>query len=100
MSSTCYIFSPLFLFHWFSQVVTNFTLISETSVILLLLLLKFLPSDAEENLLVKNVEHKVVQAFSNSLPGDFQLGRFILLSVPTSQQLPRLASLYFFSFLK
>ena len=97
MSSTCYIFSPLFLFHWFSQVVTNFTLISETSVILLL---KFLLSDAEKNLLVKNVEHKLVEAFSDSLRGDVQLGRFILLTVPISQQLPRLASLYFFNFLK
>ena len=97
MSSTCYILSPLFLFHWFSQVVTNFTLISETSV--LLLLLKFLPSDADKNLLVKNVEHKLVAAFSDSLRGDVQLERFILLSVPICQQLPRLASLYFFSFL-
>ena len=99
MSSTCYILPPIFLFHWFSQVVTNFTLTSETSVILLLLL-TFLPSDAEKNLLVKNVEHKLVEAFSNSLRGDVQLGRFILLSVPSSQQLPRLASLYFLSFLK
>ena len=96
MSSTCYIFSPLFLFHCFSQVVTNFTLISETSV--LLLLLKFLPSDAEEILLVKNVEHKLVAAFSDSLRGEVQLRRFILLSVPISQHLPRLASLFFFSF--
>ena len=97
MSSTCYIFSPLFPFHWFSQVVTNFTLISETSVILLL---KFIFSDAEKNLLVKNVEHKLIEAFSESLGGDVQLGRFISLSVPISKQLPRLASLYFFSFLK
>ena len=97
MSSICYIFSPLFLFHWFSQVVTNFTLISETSVILLLL--KILPADEEKSLLVKNVEHKLVEAFSDSLRGDVQLGRFILLSVPISQQLPRLASFYFFSFL-
>ena len=98
MSSTCYIFSPLFLFHWFSQVVPNFTLISENSVILLLLL-KFLPFDAEKNLHVKNVEHKLVGAFSDSLRGDVQLERFLLLSVPICQQLPRLASLYFFSFL-
>ena len=98
MSSTCYIFSPLFLFHWFSHVVTNFTLISETSVILLLLL-KFFPSATEKNLLVKNVEHKLVEAFSDSIRGDISLGRIILLCVPISQQLPRLASLYFFSFL-
>ena len=101
MSSTCYIFSPLFLFHWISQVVTNFTLISENSVILLLLLLllKFVPSDAEKNLLVKNVDYKLVGAFSDSLRGDVQLERFLLLSVPICQQPPRLASLYFFSFL-
>ena len=90
MSSTCYIFSPLFLFHWFSQVVTNFTSISESSVILLLL--KFLPSDAEKKLLVKNMEHKLIEAFSDSLR-DVQLGRFILLSVSISQQLPGLALL-------
>ena len=96
MSSTCYIFSPLFFFHWFSQVVTNFTLISETSAVLQL---KHLPSDAEKNLLVKNVERKLVEAFSDSLRGDVQLERFILLLVPISQQLPRLASFYFFSFL-
>ena len=57
MSSTCYIFSPLFLLHWFSQVVTSFTFTSETYAILLLF--KFLPSNAAKKLLVKNVEHKV-----------------------------------------
>ena len=98
MSSTCYIFSPLFLLHWFSQVVTNFTFSSETYVILLLF--KFLPSNAAKKILVKNVEHKVEEAFFDSTRGDIQLGRFILLSVPTSQQLPRLTSLYFFTFLK
>ena len=97
MSSTCYIFSPFFLFHWFSQFVTNFTLISETSAVLLI---KFLPSDAEKNSPVKNLERKPKQSFSDSLPEDVQLGRFILLSVPISQQLPKLASLYFFSSLK
>ena len=44
LSSTCYIFLPLYFFHWFSQVVTNFTFTSETYVILLLL--KCLPSNA------------------------------------------------------
>ena len=57
MSSTCYFFSPLFLLHWFSQVVTKFTFTSETYVILLLF--EFLPSNAAETLLVKHVEHKV-----------------------------------------
>ena len=42
MNSSCYLFSPLILFHWFNQVVTDFTFTSETTVILLLL--KFLPS--------------------------------------------------------
>ena len=45
------------------------------------------------------MEHKLIEAFSDSLRGDVQLGRFILLSVSISQQLPRLALLYFFSFL-
>ena len=56
MSSTCFIFSPLFLLHWFSQVVTEFTFTSETYVIRLLF--KFLPANAAKKLLVKNVEHK------------------------------------------
>ena len=97
MSSSCYIFSPLFLLPWFSQVVTNFTFTSETYVILLLF--KFVPSNAAKKLLVKNVEHKVEKTFSDSIRV-VQLGRFILLSVSTSQQLPRLTSLYFFTFLK
>ena len=74
MSNTCYIFSPLFLFHCSSQVATNLTFTSDTS--LMLLLLKCLPSKGTKKLLVKIVEHK--------------LGRFILLSVPISQQLLRL----------
>ena len=83
MSNTCYMFSPLFFFHCSSQVATNSTFTSETSF--MLLLLKCLPSNGTKKLLVKIVEHK--------------LGRFILLSVPIFQQLPRLTSLYFFSFL-
>ena len=61
MSRTCYIYSPLFLLHWFSQIVTNFTFTSETYIILLLF--KLLTSNAAKKLLVKNVEHKVEQAF-------------------------------------
>ena len=98
MSSTCYIFSPLFLFHWFSQVVTNFTFTSENSAILPLL--KFLPSNAAKKLLVKNVEHKREETFFDGIRGDVQLRHSILLSVPISQQFPRLTSLYFFSFLE
>ena len=97
MSSTCYIFSPLFFLHWFSQVVTNITFTSETYVILLFY--KFLPSNPAKTFLVKNVEHKVEKAFFDSIRGDVQLGHFILLSVPISQQPPRLTSLYFFTFL-
>ena len=96
MNSTCYIFSPLFLFHWCSQVVTNFTFSSETYVILLLL--KCLPSNATKKSLVKIVEQNLEETFSDVI-WDVHLGRFILLSVPISQQLHRLTSLYFFSFL-
>ena len=63
MSSTCYIFSPLSLLHWFSQVVTNFAFTSETPVILPLL--KFLPSNLVKKRLVKNVEHKLEETFSD-----------------------------------
>ena len=63
MNSTCYIFSPLFLFHWCSQVVTNFTFTSETYVILLLL--KCLPSNATKKSLVKILEHKLEETCSD-----------------------------------
>ena len=96
MNNTCYILSPLFLFHCFSQVATNFTFTSETSLILLLL--KCLRSHATKKSLVKIVEHKLEETFSDSIR-DVQLGRFILLSVPISEQFPRLTSLSFFSFL-
>ena len=87
MSNTCNIFSPLFVFHCFSPVATNFTFNSEISPILLLL--KCLPSNATKKSLVKIVEHKLEEAFSDSIR-DVQLGRFILFSVPLSQRLPRL----------
>ena len=87
MSNTCYIFSLLFLFHCLSQVATDFMFISETS--LKLRLHKCLSSNAKRKSLVKNVEHKIEEAFSDSIR-DVQLGRFILPSVPISQQLPRL----------
>ena len=98
ISNTCYIFSPFFLFLCFSQVVTNFTFTPETSHILQIF--KCLPSNAAKKLLVKIVEHKLVEAFSDSIRWHVQLGRFILLTVPFSQQLPRLTSIYFFIFLK
>ena len=96
MNSTCYIFPPLFLFHWCSQVVTNFTFTSDTYVIQLSL--KCFPSNATKKSLVKIVEHKLEETFSYVI-WDVHLGRFVLLSVPISQQLPWLAWLYFFSFL-
>ena len=65
MSNTCYIFSLLFLFHWLNQVVTNFTLSAETSVILLLH--KFFPSNAAKKLLVKKMEHKIEKAFLDGI---------------------------------
>ena len=97
MSNTCYMFWPLFLSHCFSQVATSFTFTSEASLILLFL--KYLPSNATKKSLVKNVEHTLEEAFSDSIR-DVQLGRFILLNVPFSQQHPTLISLSFFSFLK
>ena len=90
MSNTCYIFLPFFLFHNFSQVATNFSFTSENSPILLLL--KCLPPNATEKLLVKIVEQKLEETFSDGIR-DVQLGRFILLSVPISQQIPRNTSL-------
>ena len=95
MSNTCCLFSPLFLFHCFSKVATYFMYTSETSLILLLL--ECLPSNATKKSLVKIVEHKLEEAFSDGV--HFQLGRFILLSFPISQQLPTLTSISFFSFL-
>ena len=80
MSKTCYIFPPLFLFLCFSQVATNSTFTSETSLVLLVL--KCLPSDATKKSLVKTVEHKVEEAFSNSVRGHVQLGHFILFRCP------------------
>ena len=92
MSNTCYIFSTLFLFHCFNPAATIFTFTSETSVILPSL--KCLHSKATTKLLVKNAELKL-EVFFDNVRRDVQLGHFILLSVPTSQQLSRLTPLYF-----
>ena len=51
----------MFFFHWLSQVVTNFAFTSETPVILLLL--KFFPSNPAKKRFVRNVEHKLEEAF-------------------------------------
>ena len=48
----------------------------------------------------KIVEHKLEEAFSDSIPGEVQRCRFFSLNFPVSQQLPRLTSLYFSSFPK
>ena len=56
------------------------------------------PVKRNEKSLVKIVEHILEETFSDVI-WDVHLGRFILLSVPISQQLSRLTSLYFFSFL-
>ena len=94
MTNTCYIFPPLFLFHCTSQL--HFTFTSENSLILLLL--KCLPPNATKKSVVKIVEHKLDETLSDGIQ-DVQLGRFILLSVPNSLQLPRLTFFDFFSFL-
>ena len=52
MNNTCYIFSPLFLFHCFNQVATNFTCTSENSLILPLL--KCLRSNATKKITCAN----------------------------------------------
>ena len=70
---------------------------SETSLILQLP--KCFRSNATKKLLVEILKHKLEEAFSDSIRGDVQLGRFILLSIPISHQLLRLTFLYFFSFL-
>ena len=84
MSNTRYIFLPLFRYQCFSQVATNFTFTSKTSLVLLFF--KCLPSNATKKSLVKSVEPKLEEAFSDVI-WDVQLGWFILLSVPISQQL-------------
>ena len=59
----------------------------------MLLFLKCLRSNATKKSLVKIVEHKLEELFSDGIR-DIQLWRFILISVPISQQLPSLTSLY------
>ena len=61
MSYTCYIFSPSLLILSFSQVATNFTFISGTSLILLLL--KCLPSNATEKFFIETAEHTQEEFF-------------------------------------
>ena len=99
MSNTCCILSPLFVspVNCFSQFATNFTSTSEISVILQII--KCLPSNAKKKLVVKIVEDKLEEAFFDDIRRDVQLGNFILLNVPISQQLHTITSLYFFSFL-
>ena len=56
------------------------------------------PIKRNEKSLVKIVEHKLEETFSDVI-WDVHLGHFILLSVTISQHFSRLTSLYFFSFL-
>ena len=56
------------------------------------------PVQGHKKSLVKIVDHKLEQALSDVI-GDVHLGRFILLNVPVSQQLPSPTPLYFSSFL-
>ena len=53
-----------------------------------------------KKLLIKIVEHKLEEAFSDSIRPDVQLGPFIVLSIPIYQKLSRLTSLYSPIFLK
>ena len=53
-----------------------------------------------EKITRKMVEHKLEKAFSDSIRGDIQRRRFILLNFPISQRRPRLTSLNSFSFPK
>ena len=89
-------FRTILFFRWFNQVVTKIMFTAEIFVILLVL--KFLPSNAAKKLLVKNMEHKLEKAFSDGIRRDVGFRHFILLSVAISQQLLTLTSLYFSSF--
>ena len=82
MSNTCYSFSPLFLFHCFSQVAKILTSTSETSNILLLL--KCLHSNAATKLLVKIVQRKLEEITAHGIRRGVELRQIILLSVPIS----------------
>ena len=96
MGNTCCNFLRFFLLPCFSQVATNFTLTSETSVILLVL--RLLPSNATKKLIVKNEEDKLPEVFFDGIRRGVQPGLFFLLGFPVSHQLPRLTSPFFSGF--
>ena len=96
MSNTCYKLLTLFLFLCFSQVPTNFTFNFRNFSYATITKMSSLKRNKKITRR-KFVEHKLEEAFSDSLGGYVHLGRFILLIVPISQQLPRLTSLYFLS---
>ena len=98
MSDTCYILSPLFFI--FASVKLLQTLRLLQNFLLYYYYSNVFPQKQRKKLLMKIVEHKLEEAVSNSIRGDVQLGRLILLNVPISRQFPRLTSLHFFSFLK
>ena len=93
----CYLILPFLLLHGFSQVASNFTFTSETSV--LRLILKCFSSKATKKPCVKIGEDKIEEVLIHGIRRDVQLGHVVSLYVLSSQQLPRLTSLYFFSFL-
>ena len=95
--TTCELILPFLHFHGFSQVASNFTFTSETCF--LRLMLKCLSSKATKKPCVKIGEDKIEELLFHGIRRDVQLGHVVSLYVLSSQQLPRLTSLYFFSFL-
>ena len=67
--------------------------LQQTSRSLILLSLKCLPSNTTKKSLMKTVKHRIEGPVCDG-KRDVQLGRFILLNVPFSQQLPRPTSLF------
>ena len=96
MNSTCYIFRHYFFFIGAVKLLQFLRLLQK-------LMLYYFYSNVScqtqrKNHSSKMWKHKLEETFSDVI-WDVHLGRFILLIVPISQQLPRLTSLYFFSFL-
>ena len=56
-----------------------------------------LPLVSTRKLLMKLLEHKLEEASLDGTRGDVYMGHFIIISVPVSQQIPRLPPFYLFS---
>ena len=95
-SNTCYIFSSIFFFMASVKLLHTLHLLQKFFVYYFYL--NVFRQTQQNKSLMKSLEHKQEEAFSDVI-WDVQLGRFILLSVPFSQQLPSLTCLYFFRFL-